>query len=197
MDKEHYKLDAFISVYHVPYNSKYRYWTGLLLLVRVVLYITASIATSYSGKPQTALLVTLILVGGLLFLNGIIGFRAHKNSLVDILETALYLNLVFTDFSLYDFKKDITKQTAVAYTSTIITFIFLAGVVIYDVYLLVRKDHPHGEEVNEYLLAPVQHAETEVIHSVVGINDHFPPLEDNNVQIGVKEIICTETPVYQ
>ena len=33
------KLNAFIAVYHVPYNSKYRYWTGLLLLVRVVLYI--------------------------------------------------------------------------------------------------------------------------------------------------------------
>ena len=37
------KLNAFITVYHVPYNSKYRYWTGLLLLVRVILYITASV----------------------------------------------------------------------------------------------------------------------------------------------------------
>ncbi len=33
------KLNAFISVHHAPYKSKYRYWTGLLLLVRVVLYI--------------------------------------------------------------------------------------------------------------------------------------------------------------
>ena len=42
------KLNAFVSVHHVPYNSTYRYWTGLLLLVRVVLYITDSIATSYT-----------------------------------------------------------------------------------------------------------------------------------------------------
>ena len=56
------KLNAFISVHHVPYNSKYRYWTGLLLFVRVVLYITASIATSYSNNPQSSLLVTLILL---------------------------------------------------------------------------------------------------------------------------------------
>ena len=45
------------------------------------------------------------------------------------------------------------------YTSTIITFILLIGVVIYHVYLLVRKGHPCawlGEEVNEYPLAPGQ-----------------------------------------
>ena len=40
------KLNAFISVHHAPYNSKYRYWTGLLLFVRVVLYITASVTVS-------------------------------------------------------------------------------------------------------------------------------------------------------
>ena len=73
------KLSGFISVHHAPYNSKYRYWTGLLLLVRVILYITTSIATSYSNKPQSSLLITIILVGGLFFLNGISGFRAYKN----------------------------------------------------------------------------------------------------------------------
>lgn len=36
------KLDAFISTYHESYNRKYHYWPGLLLLVRVVIYITAA-----------------------------------------------------------------------------------------------------------------------------------------------------------
>ena len=163
------KLNAFISVYHAPYNDKYRYRTGLLLLVRVVLYITASIATSYSNKPQSSLLVTLILVGGLLFLNGITGFRPYKNSIVDVLETGLYFNLLaFAAFSQYDFKTNITKQTAVAYTSTIITFILLVGVIVYHVYLLVRKDHPQqSEDLNKYFLAPVQPDRDEVTHSVV------------------------------
>ena len=198
------KLNAFISVHYAPYNCKYRYWTGLLLLVRVVLYITASIATSYSNKPQSSLLVTLILVGGLFFLNGITGFRAHKNSIIDVLETGLYFNLLtFAAFSLYDFKTDITKQTAVAYTSTIITFILLVGVIIYHVYLLVRKDHPRlGEEVNEYLqLAPVQPAENILTHSSVEIpisRDESPPPEENVNQIIVpREITCgSEPPVY-
>ena len=57
------KLNAFISVHHASYNRKYRYWTGLLLLVRVVLYITASVTVS--ADPQTSLLITIILVGSL------------------------------------------------------------------------------------------------------------------------------------
>ena len=44
------KLNAFIASHHVPHNSKYRYWTGLLLLVRVVLYATASVTVS--ANPQ-------------------------------------------------------------------------------------------------------------------------------------------------
>ena len=61
-------------------------------------------------------------------MNGITGFRAYKNLIVNILETGLYFNLLaFAAFSLYDFRIDITKQTAVAYTSTIITFILLKG----------------------------------------------------------------------
>jgi hypothetical protein len=167
------------------------------------MYIIVSIATSYSNKPQSSLLVTLILVGSLFFLNGITGFRAYKNSIVDVLETGLYFNLLaFAAFSQYDFKTDVTKQTAVAYTSTIITFILLVGVIIYHVYLLVRKDQPRrGEELNEYPLAPVQPAKDEVTHSVVEIpkprDQSPPPAEEDNDQIEAKEIICTATPVYQ
>ena len=111
-------------------NSKYRYWTCLLLHVRIVSYITTSIATSDSDKPQTVLLATLILIKGLLFLKGIVGKQVYKSLTVDVLEIGIYLNLLAcAAFSLHDFKTDITKQTAaVAYSSTIIT---LVGVVIY------------------------------------------------------------------
>ena len=194
------KLNAFISVHHAPYNSKYRYWTGLLLLVRVVLYITASVTVS--ADPQTSLLVTIILVGVMLSVSKFAGVTVYKNLLIDILDTILYFNLLaLSAFSWYRFKIDTEKQTAVAYTSTIITFILLVGVIIYHVYLLVRKDHPRlGEEVNEYPLAPVQPGKDEVTFSVIEIpkpRDQSPPPEENNDQIEAKEIICIATPVYQ
>ena len=60
------RLNSIITPYHAPYNYRHRYWLGLLLLVRVVLYIT--VAVTVSSNPQIPLLMTVILVGGLLFL---------------------------------------------------------------------------------------------------------------------------------
>ena len=55
---------------------------------------------------------------------------------------------------------------------------------MYHVYLLVRKDRLHGEEVNEYPVAPVQPAaKAEVTHSVIELpkpRDQSPPPEDTN-----------------
>ena len=143
-----------------------------------------------------------ILVGSLFVIKEITGVRVYKKSFLSITETVLYFNLLaLSAFSWYRFKIDAKKQTAVAYTSTIITFILLIGVVIYHVYLLVRKDHPRpGEEVNEYPLAPVQPGKDEVTFSVIEIpkpQDQSPTPEENNDQIEVKEIICTATPVYR
>ena len=192
------KLNAFISVHHVPYNSKYRYWTGLLLLMRVVLYITASVTES--NKPQVSLLMTIILVGGLLFSKTLArGVVVYKNLLIDVVDSVLYLNLLaLSAFSLYHFRTDATKQRAVAYTSTIITFLLLVGVIIYHVSLLVRKNKPLSE-VNEYLLAPVEPAETEVTYSIIELPkpcDQSPPPQANNDEVEVKVLTATPT-VYQ
>ena len=101
------KLNAFIATYHVPHNSKYRYWTGLLLLVRVVLYVTASVTVS--ANPQTFPLIAIILTGGLTLFKGVFGLRVYKSSLVDILDTVLYFILfALAVFTLYDFKADPT-----------------------------------------------------------------------------------------
>ena len=190
------KLNAFIAAYHVPYNSKYRYWTGLLLLVRVILYITASVTVS--ANPEVSLLATIILVGGLFYLNRCIKNSAvYRKSFTDIVETTVYFNLLaLAAFSMYDFKNDLKKQTAVAYTSTIITFLLLVGVIAYHVYLLIRKEKI-PVELNEYPLAPVK---PEVTYSVVEVHKpQCPPPEDDSdemADIQVREIVVTD-PTYQ
>ena len=103
------------------------------------------------------------------FLSEAAGVAVYKNLLVDVVDTVHYFSLlVLSAFSWYDFKDDIRKQTAVAYMSTIITFIILIGVIVYNVSLLIRKDQSQ-EEVDEYSLAPVQPAKAEVTHSVIEI----------------------------
>ena len=166
------KLNAFIATYHVPHNSKYRYWTGLLLLVRVVLYVTASVTVS--ANPQTFPLITNILIGGLFLFKGVFGLRVYKNSLVNIVDTVLYFNLLaLAGFTLYDFKADSTKQTSVAYTSAIITFIFFIGSIYYHLRLLLNKEKPPQDSVN-YVLDPVQPVNAEVTYSVID-----PPTRDH------------------
>ena len=175
------KLNAFIATYHVPYNSKYRYWTGLLLLVRVVLYVTAFVTVSVN--PQTFPLIIIILIGGLFLFKGVFGLRVYKNSLVDIVDTVLYFNLLaLAGFTLYEFKSDPTKQTAVAYTSTIMTFILFIGSIYYHFRLLFKKEKP-PQDLNKYLLAPVQSANAEVTYSVIEPpkrDKDSPPDKDRN-----------------
>ena len=192
------KLNAFIASHHVPHSSKYRYWTGLLLLVRVVLYATASVTVS--AKPQTFPLTTIILIGGLIVFKCIHGVRVYKKYFVDLVDTVLYFNLLgFSAFSLYDFKVDITKQTAVAHISTIITFILFIGAIFYHVILLVKKERP-AEDFNEYLLAPVNPSNAEVTHSVIEPpkrDDQDPPPAEDSDEQEITEDRQILTPPYK
>ena len=174
------KLNVFVSTYHTPYNTKYRFWPGLLLLVRVVLYITASVTVS--ANPQASLSTTILLVGGLIFFKAIVGVRVHKNLIVDILETVMLFNLlVLTAFSSYQFKSDPKKQTAVAYISTLITFILLVGAIAYHIFLLIKKKKA-SKEANEYPLAAIQPVKSEVTRSSLVLPS--PPSESGKDDYG-------------
>ena len=71
------------------------------------------------------------------------GVAVYKNLFVDVVDTVHYFNLLaLSGFSWYNFKVEVMKQTAIAYTSIIITFILLVGVIIYHVYSLVRRIIP-------------------------------------------------------
>ena len=54
------KLHLFIEAYQAPYRPKYRYWTGLLLLVRIIQNIVETI--NIPGKANCNLIVTGVLV---------------------------------------------------------------------------------------------------------------------------------------
>ena len=171
------KLNVFITTYHVPHNSKYRYWTGLLLLVRVIFYVITSITES--SDPENLALSSALLIGGLTLLKGVSGRRVYRKSLVDVVDTVLNYNLLaLAVITLYDFKYNTTKQTVVAYISTIITFITFIGSICYHVVLVMKKKDPL-EECNEPLLSPIEPEKAEVTYSVIGLptTDQDPLLD--------------------
>ena len=174
------KLNAFIATYHAPYSDEHRYWTGLLLFVRVVLYTVSAITAS--SDPQVPLVTTIFLISSLLLLKGIIGVRVYRKWPVDVMETAIYFNIAaFAAFSLYSFKTDNNKQIAVAYSSTALIFIHLVGMLVYHTNLLIKKKRERLESSGYHLLTPVSAnpKQVEVTYSTVEISKPSPLLPDS------------------
>ena len=128
------KLHTFVVSYHVPYTSKHRYWTGLLLLARAILYLTA--AANVSNDPQLALMMIILIVGSIVILKGSIGSRIYRQWPVDMLETFFYLNILavatLTWYTI-DKEKGEVYNSAIAYTSVVITCVVLLSIVLYHI----------------------------------------------------------------
>ena len=130
------KLRHFIEPYHAPYTAQYRYWTGLLLFIRMLLYLISVL--NFSLDPRVDLLAMIFIVGGLILLKGVTAKRVYKNWPLDVMETAIYFNLVaFSALTWYilDFGGN---QVALAYTSVMIIFVLLLGVIVFHVLRYTR-----------------------------------------------------------
>ena len=82
------KLASFMDAYHAPYTARRRYWTGLLLFARVILYLVS--AVNVSGEPSINLLAVILVVTSLFILK----YNIYKIWYIDVLETGLYINLI-------------------------------------------------------------------------------------------------------
>ena len=129
------KLSSFIQAYHAPYISKHRYWIGLLLLVRVILYLTS--ALNSSGNPQLPLTAITIVIGILLLLDT---KRIYRQNILNIFEVLILSNiLMFTVITWYATDtNDIQLQNAAAYISVTIVFVMLLIVIVYHVYTFTK-----------------------------------------------------------
>ena len=127
----HHKFQLFIETYHAPYNLEYRYWTGLLLLVRVVLYFAA--AVNVSGDPRVTYLTLLFVLGGLMTGKWILKRNLNKMWQNDFLEGITHVNLlIFTAFSWYTFETG-KNQSIAAHISVTITLVLLTAVIVYHI----------------------------------------------------------------
>ena len=124
------KLNAFLEVYLVPYTPKHRYWTGLLLLVRVILYLVS--AFNPSGDPRITLLSTAFITSALFFYIAMHGVRMYKNWYINALETLTYFNVIAVSvITLYSLGSSEINQRAVTNVSVAVTFAQLLAVIIY------------------------------------------------------------------
>ena len=129
------KFRTFMEMYTIPYTSKHRYWTGLLLLVRIALYLVA--ALNVSGGPRVTLASVTITVSCIVLLKSFIGSIYTKWE-VDFIETVSYVNILFlTSFTWLALDTSI-NQRAVAYISVIAAFILLLIIAFYHLYVYTK-----------------------------------------------------------
>ena len=123
------KLASFMDAYHAPYTAKSRYWTGLLLFARVVLYTVS--AVNVSGEPSINLLAVIVVITCLFILK----FNIYKKWPVDVVETGLYVNLILLSAGrFYILYNELGNYAVLAYVSISITIAVLVCVILYHIF---------------------------------------------------------------
>ena len=115
------RLNSFMDAYLAPHTLKSRYWTGLLLFIRVVIFILS--AVNVSGDPSFNLLVISVAVVFLLLLQLYSRNRIYKNVLLDCFEMTSYFNILFLSLATsYTLSTKRGQETA-AYISISVAFV--------------------------------------------------------------------------
>ena len=169
----YHRFYLFVEPYHAPYTFKHRYWTGLLLLVRVVLYIAS--ALNVSGAPGVNLLVTGFVMFSLFLLKETLYNPIYRKLPVEFLETTCYVNIILLSFSsLYtlEAKKD---QTVVAYISgTIIVALFFV-VLVYHTFSEICSETIVWDKLRQKRLDPSEDGVSLFDYQQAENNQNHPP----------------------
>ena len=137
---------AFLDAYHAPYTCSHRYWTGLLLWVRCILFLI--FATIGNVFTEVYLLTVSSVVTGIITLatTGI-----YRNGYFGILEASFLLNLVLLTTVTSHIKAAGGNQAVATFTSLSIAFATFVGIVIYHISLQFR-----GTKMREMVASQVK-----------------------------------------
>ena len=132
------KFKPLFDAYTGPYQDKHRYWTGLLLLLRAVLFLIFSV--NVFGDPAINLLVITLTVFCLfaflvLFAKG----RIYKVRYSNVLECAFLLNLGFLCSGTLYCRLTNGNQAVLTYTSVGIAFAIFTVVVVIHTLTRLRQ----------------------------------------------------------
>ena len=132
---------AFVSImdaYHAPYNNRHRYWTGLMLLSRCVLFLAFSFNYNDNGLLANMYITSLVLIGILTIKT--CSTKVYKNSLVNRLEICFLLNLVILSGTIYYLGYSDNINTCICMSASIsVSMAISAGILAYHTSLQLNK----------------------------------------------------------
>ena len=140
------KLHPFFDAYCGPYKIKHRYWTGLLLLVRVGLFLIFSVNTL--GDPTINFLAISVVVLCLLAYLSLIG-GTYKQWLLNVLEMSFILNLGILSGAVGLYQNDTKRVAQITKTSVIIAFALFVVIIFY--HLIIALTFKRGQILIDYV----------------------------------------------
>ena len=131
------RLKPFFDAYTGPFNSRARFWTGLLLLVRVIIYISSTIDKDSYPNLSTGVISLAVLF--LLFIVFMLPQNLYRQRSLNILECGLLFNLgfsstviTFAGMSRHE-KRSHLIIAVCTHLSVGITFIIFTAVALYHI----------------------------------------------------------------
>ena len=130
------RLKPLLDAFQGPYKDRFRYWTGLMLLVRIALFsVTAS---NVLGDPRINLLAITILVSGIPLFFWSAG-SVYKRFHIHLLQVFFFVNLIVFAAGTHFLKsvKASTRQETLTCTMVGSTFIIFCIIVGYHFYQII------------------------------------------------------------
>ena len=132
------KFKPLFDAYMGPYKDKHRYWTGLLLLVRGILFATFSANTS--GNPSANLLAIITSATVILTYFAFVG-GVYKKWPLNLLECLFLFNLIIlSTITLYGLHNiNVSERHFIALASATSAFFITLFILAYHVILRFQK----------------------------------------------------------
>ena len=128
------KLKPFFDTYTGPYKDKARFWTGLLLFVRIIFLVVHALDFKNQHKIYVCIITTcLVLISIMVALNGI--YESHH---LNILELFFILNIAIVFLTKLSSINDLW-QSIVSHFLISLAFLAFLGIVGYHTYLFCKR----------------------------------------------------------
>lgn len=114
------KLKPFLDCYQASFKDKYRYWIGVLLVIRIGLYV------AFILIPDSYTRLGVIIVVVMLYTIGVCALSVYKDWSLQMLEVLFLLNLTFLSLSSYQNVSYKGTAAQLLVGSAFVTFVCLA-----------------------------------------------------------------------
>ena len=134
------RLKPFIDAYTGPFKDKYRFWTGLCLMVRLILTVVFSFTTTLQSQLNNYIIVVTV---GAMFA---VGTRAYKDKCITVLETFSFINLICLSLMMILFTesyRDTVSANVIVSVSVSIEILLFVIIVTVHCFLAFNKVFPN------------------------------------------------------